>query len=60
MEIAVHRMKRQITTCSLTVWSTSLAMISPAWTAGFALTIPDTHTGLTHRTAIIHDRTVAP
>lgn len=60
MEVPVHGMKRQIATSTLTVWRTSLPTMSSTWTAGFALAITHTHAGLTHRTAIMHRRTVAP
>ena len=60
MEVSVHRMKRQIATGSLAVRSTTLALISSAWPAGFAVAMPHAHTGLTHRAAIIHHRTIAP
>ena len=60
VEVAVHRMKRQVTTSTLTVWRTALTAMSSTRTARFALTISHTHAGLTHRTAIMHRWTVTP
>ena len=52
VEVAMHRMARQIAASTLAVVALSI------WWAGLAL--PVTHTRLTHRTTVVHDRAVAP
>ena len=56
VEVAMHRMERQIAASTRAIGTMMSTVASVIWWAGLSVT----HTRLTHWTTVVHNRAVAP